>query len=445
MKKKLSRTSITSFTYDSLIDNARSVFNGLPDFRTGLNTVYSMGDAALGAFSIFFTQSPSFLDFQRNMQLTKGQSNAQTLFQMTEIPSDNQIRNLLDPVSPEEFFPCFSSIIDGLYESNHFESYRSINGTLLLALDGTQYFSSKKICCENCSVKEHKNGTVTYSHVAITPVMTAPNTNIVFPLEPEFIIPQDGHNKQDCENAAAKRWFAQYGSYYNKWDITILGDDLYCKQPLCKAILDENLNFILVCKPDSHKHLYEHIAMQEDTDSIQTVSVTECQGKKRFYYTYRFVNQVPLRAGSDALKVNWCELVTSNAEGEILFKNSFSTNHEITSANVQEIVKAGRSRWKIENENNNTLKTKGYNFTHNFGHGKKHLSSVMATLNLLAFLIHTVLDLTDSNYRVVRQKLATRINFFNDLRALTRYLCFGSWNSLLLFMMRGLEIEQDTS
>ena len=107
---------------------------------------------------------------------------------------------------------------------------------------------------------------------------------------------------------------------------------------------------------------------------------------------------------------------------------------------------AGRARWKIENENNNTLKTKGYNLTHNFGHGKEHLSSVLATLNLLAFLIHTVLDLTDSNYRLVRKKLATRINFFNDLRALTRYLRFDSWKSLLLFMMQGLEIvPPDTS
>jgi hypothetical protein len=40
------------------------------------------------------------------------------------------------------------------------------------------------------------------------------------------------------------------------------------------------------------------------------------------------------------------------------------------------VVEAGRSRWKIENENNNVLKTKGYHLEHNFGHGQQHLSNV---------------------------------------------------------------------
>jgi hypothetical protein len=162
--------------------------------------------------------------------------------------------------------------------------------------------------------------------------------------------------------------------------------------------------------------------------------------------TYRFVNRVPLRDGNDALEVNWCELTTRNASGEVLYKNAFATDHEITQDNVAEIVLAGRARWKVENENNNTLKTKGYHLTHNFGHGDENLSAVMVTLNLLAFLTHTVLGLMDANYQLVRQKLVTRKNFFNDLRALTRYLCFDSWTALLLFMMRGLEIvPPDTS
>jgi hypothetical protein len=56
----------------------------------------------------------------------------------------------------------------------------------------------------------------------------------------------------------------------------------------------------------------------------------------------------------------------------------------------------------------------------------KRLTGVLVTLNLLAFLMHTVLGLMDANYQLVRQKLVTRKNFFNDLRALTRYLCFDS-------------------
>jgi len=446
MKNSLPQIAITSLNYDSIIEHIGSTFERLPDSRTGKNIVYSMKDATLGAFSVFFTQSPSFLDFQRNMELTKGKSNANSLFQMIDIPTDNHIRNLLDPVPPTNIFSCFSNINNNLYDSGYFESYRSINNTLLLPMDGTQFFSSDKINCKNCTVKELKNGKVNYSHTAITPVITATNANIVFPLEPEFITPQDGHKKQDCENAAAKRWLSTFGPHYSPWGVTILGDDLYCKQPLCEAIRAENFNFILVCKPDSHKTLYKYIENQEDLGKIETIKTKERCGKKKLFHTYRFSNNVPLRAGEDAMPVNWCELTTRDANDKIVFRNAFATDHTITRRNVQEIIDAGRARWKIENENNNTLKTKGYNLAHNFGHGKKHLATILVALNLLAFLVHTVLDLTDNSYRLIRQKLATRKNFFNDLRALTRYIHFSNWKSLLLFMMQGLEIvEPDTS
>ena len=109
----------------------------------GDNTRYSLADAAMGAFSVFFTQSPSFLDAQRTLQVKKGCNNTHTLFGMTQIPSDNHIRNLLDPVPPHELFPVFSSLVDGLNTAGHLEVYRSINGDLLVALDGTQYFPLK--------------------------------------------------------------------------------------------------------------------------------------------------------------------------------------------------------------------------------------------------------------------------------------------------------------
>jgi len=91
----------------------------------------------------------------------------------------------------------------------------------------------------------------------MTPVIVSPDSNSVISLEPEFMTPQDGSLKQYCENAAAKRWLKTYAKRYKDIGTTILGDDLYSCQPLCQLILDEKLNFILVCKPDSHKTLYE--------------------------------------------------------------------------------------------------------------------------------------------------------------------------------------------
>jgi hypothetical protein len=147
-----------------------------------------------------------------------------------------------------------------------------------------------------------------------------------------------------------------------------------------------------------------------------------------------------LAEGQDALKVNWCELTVTDHNQEVIYHNGWVTNLAITDQNVAAIAAAGRARWKIENENNNTLKTKGYHLEHNFGHGQKHLSSLLATLNILAFLYHTFLSLADQRYRLIRADLPTRKTFFDDLRALTRYLLFSNWDALMNFMMRGLEI-----
>lgn len=438
--------SSTNVAFDKLVEKLRSAIENFPDKRTGQNTLFSIEDAALGAFSVFFTQSPSFLSYQKMMQETKGKNNAQTLFGITNIPSDVHTRNLLDETPPSSVFPVFMHAFNEVKELGLLNEFQSFDGNLLIALDGVQYFSSQKIHCENCNKKNHKNGTVTYSHTAITPVIVTPGRNTAIPLIPEFIIPQDGHKKQDCETAAAKRWLTQYAPIYKTLGISILGDDLYCHQPLCELILKEGLNFILTCKPDSHETLYQWVDELASLGTVKTITKKRRDKKIFVTDTYRFVNQLPLRDSDDALMVNWCELVTTQKDGTVIYKNAFATNHEITQDNVAHIVADGRTRWKIENENNNTLKTKGYNLEHNFGHGKKNLSSLLATLNILAFLFHTVLDMTDEKYRLIRKKLPSRKTFFDDIRALTKYMYFKTWNDLLIFMMRGLEMEiPDTS
>lgn len=437
---------MNSLTFDDLVSQFRQLPAQFPDKRTGKNTVYSLEDAALGAFSVFFTQSPSFLAFQRSMQEAEGRNNAQTLFGMGEIPCDNHIRDLLDAVAPAHALPMFATIFEALRELGYLEPFRSINGDVLIPLDGTQYHASKSIHCAQCSQTHHRNGQITYSHTVITPVIAAPGQSTVIALEPEFITPQDGHDKQDCENAAAKRWLRHYGPRYRALGVTVLGDDLYSRQPLCEVILEQGLNFILVCKPASHKTLYEWVAGLDTAGDVHTVIGKRRRGKNTETDTYRFVNRVPLRDGDDALYVNWCELSTTRADGTVIYHNAFASNHPINRDNVADIVRAGRARWKVENENNNTLKTKGYHLSHNFGHGKQHLSTLLATLNLLAFLFHTVLGMGDSKYQLIRQKLPTRKTFFDDIRALTRYFCFENWDDLLTTMMRGLKLEvPDTS
>jgi hypothetical protein len=136
--------------------------------------------------------------------------------------------------------------------------------------------------------------------------------------------------------------------------------------------------------------------------------------------------------------VNWCELISIRmADGKLLYRNAFATSLTVDDANVAAIVACGRARWKIENENNNTPKTKGYRFEHNYGHGEQHLSSLLATLIMLAYLLHTLLDIMDDKFCLLRQILPSRKRLFDDMKAITTYLCFDSWEHLLDFMLEG--------
>jgi len=430
--------------FDQLIGCIRQRLAGFHDRRTGENLTYTMEDIAASAFCVFYTQCPSFLANQETMRKNKGRSNAQTLFQIKKIPSDNHIRDMLDEVPPEELYPVYDEIFQGLRDQGVLTDFQTLGGTTPIALDGTWYFSSHNIHCDQCTKIEHSNGEITYYHSAITPVIVAPGQKHAIALRPEFIVPQDGHDKQDCETAAAKRWLdkesARYLAGLNN-NVTYLGDDLYAHQPLCRRVLLQRSHFIFTCKPDSHTHLYQWIGLLEQGRELRTVTMRVKDDKGHWEeHTYRYANGVPLVEGEGALKVNWCEVTITGKHRKSPYHNAWVTDWKIDDANVAGIVATGRCRWKIENENNNTLKTKGYHLEHNFGHGKKHLSSLLAAMNMLALLTHTFLSYCDDAYRLIRATLPTRKTFFEHIRALMHYHCFPSWEAMMDFMMRGLEI-----
>jgi hypothetical protein len=426
-------------SFKDLIGSLRETLAGLHDRRTGDNCSYAMVDFGLSAFAVFFTQSPSFLAHQKAMQTARGGNNAQSLFGIQNLPSDNQVRTMLDPVPPQSLYPVYDRVYDALRQEGILDTFRGVHDSTLIALDGTWFLSSQKIHCASCSFLEHSNGQTTYYHSALTPVIVAPGRSEVISLRPEFITPQDGHTKQDCEIAAAKRWLEHNAARYLQGTVTLLGDDLYAHQPFCRRTLLYGFHFLFTCKPDSHTTLYRFVNLLQEPD-LRTLKLRVKSGSQWHTYTYRYANRVPLAEGDDALQVNWCELTVTDPENQVLYHNAWITDWPLTEKTVEALVASGRARWKIENENNNTLKTKGYHLEHNFGHGKKHLAAFLLTLNLLAFLFHTVLGFTDAHYRLIRATLSSRKTFFQDLRALTRYLHFPSWQGLLRFMMRGLEI-----
>ena len=280
---------------DRLFAALRRYGQTLPDGRRGQNTSYAMADFSLAAFASFFMQSPSFLAHQRYLETAQGRSNCQTLFGMRKIPGDGQVRAMLDPVDPVHFFPMFGDIVAELEQSGGLNELRCLSGQLLIALDGTEYHCSQEIHCPNCSHRKRGKDKIEYHHTMLAATVVAPGHNRAVPLEPEFIVPQDGHEKQDCESRAARRWLAAYGAKYARLKAVCLGDDLFSRQPICEAVLEQGLHFLFVCKPDSHP------AIEEFRSGIELDTLTERRrhGKKWTTYRYRWLCGVPLRGDAD--------------------------------------------------------------------------------------------------------------------------------------------------
>ena len=166
------------------------------------------------------------------------------------------------------------------------------------------------------------------------------------PLPPEFIVPQDGVEKQDCERNAAKRWLTKHGAGLAHLRPVYLSDDLFACQPIVEAIQQAGGNFVLTCKPSSHKTIEEYLHSAKLEEHRETV----VKRAKRTTAVYRWLDSVPLRATADAVMVNWFCVETFDAKGKRTYRNSFVTDLAVTAANAADLSACGRARWKIENK-----------------------------------------------------------------------------------------------
>jgi len=271
----------------------------LPETRKGRNTVYTMRDAGLAAFSVLFMQSPSFLAHQQLMQTRRGFNNARTLFGIERIPTDNQIRGQLDPIAPTSIWPAFDKALEYAREEGVLERFRTEQGHLLSVLDGTEYFRSTKIHCSQCSHTDRADSSTEYSHVAVAAAIVAPGKPEILPLVPEFVRQSDGATVQECELVAGQRWITANGQRYRHLGLTILADDKYANP--CKGLREQGFHFILVCKPTSHPSLYESLEVDRKGGFLHSLRRTEWTGREHLIYDYQLANEVPLRDGDDAL------------------------------------------------------------------------------------------------------------------------------------------------
>ena len=157
-------------------------------------------------------------------------------------------------------------------------------------------------------------------------------------------------------------------------------------------------------------------------------------------------NNVLLNDSSD-IQVNFIEYWETLPSGKVQHF-SWVTNFFITEENLMNLMRAGRARWKIENETFNTLKNQGYHFEHNFGHGQEHLANVMANLMLLAFYIDQIQFICSPGFQRALKKAKSKVRLWQKLRASWDCFLIPDWETYYSGISEGLRpivIPIDTS
>ncbi len=415
---------------EGLFQLLRQKFGEIEDYRP-MNVTIPLGDALMSAFAMFSLKDPSLLAFDERRDEPE---NLKRVYYLKEIPSDTQMRTILDNVDPADIRPFFKVVFDQLQRGGMLEQMVFMGHYYLLSLDGTGYFTSKDVYCESCLQRVNsKTGEITYSHQMLGASIVHPDQKEVIPVAPEPIIKQDGETKNDCERNAGKRFFEQLRKDHPDLPFIVIEDALSANAPHIKELNRHNLRYILGVKPGDHKFLFKQVKEAHDAGKVIEWEYEQ----DGIIHRFRWINQVPLNESNQDVLVNFLEYWEVGVKKTQHF--TWITDFTISQANAYPLMRGGRGRWKIENETFNTLKNQGYHFEHNFGHGENNLSVVFALLMMLAFAVDQAQQLTCPLFQAAWHKNRSKRALWEKMRALFYSYEFDSMTEILRALAYGFQ------
>ena len=433
----MARSLRKSLCASALISSVYKIFTKIPDPRNftknGGTPIVEHLMAGLAVFSLKF---PSLLQYDRNRNDIKIEKNLKNLYFVNNPPSDTYLRERLDEVNSDLLRPAFKKIFSTFQRGKGLEKFQFIDDHYLLSMDATGQFSSSNISCKQCCKKEHKSGKVTYYHQMLGACIVHPNKSNVIPLCPEVIQNPDGNTKNDCERNASKRFIEHFRREHPHLKVIIIEDALASNAPHINLLEEKKLKYIIGAKRGDHEFLFQQA---EDSEEIKDY---EFEDKDGFFHQFTFINNISLNKSHPDLKVNFFEYRETNPKGK---EQNFSwvTNIPITKENIFQLMKGGRTRWKIENETFNTLKNLGYNFEHNYGHGKQYLSTVLCMLMMLTFLIDQIQETSCHQFQAIKKFAGTYRSLWERMRVLFEYVELFSWE--LFYQLIAKKTSLDSS
>jgi hypothetical protein len=402
---------------DRFIHRVRAELRNIQDFRK--EPKIPLIDALMAGYALFALKSPSLLAYEEYSRLNA--FNLASLFGIQNTLSDTQMRALLDPVDPQTLRPAFTSLFRQLQRGKALEPFVFWQGHYLLAVDGTTYHSSIKVHCPCCLEKKSRNGVVTYYHQMLGLALVHPDRREVIPLCPEAIVKQDGSAKNDCECNATRRALKHFRREHPHLKVILVEDALSANAPHLEDLKAARVHFLLGVKPGSHAHLFEQMEQAQQKGRTRVLTLIDPDGT---VHHYRWLEKAALNESHGDVEVTMLEYWQIPAPGSSAPIRHFSWITDLTfdETTVAELVRGGRARWHIENETFNTLKNQGYHFEHNFGHGEKNLSVVLAMLMMLAFLVDQAQQLCDPMFQAALRHLGRTCRLWERMRHL--FHCF---------------------
>ncbi len=424
---------------DKLIQGIKIGFDQVKEHRYK-NAQISLGDYLQSALAMFHLKDASLHQYRINYP--QREENLQQIYDVNFLPSDSAIREGIDGVSPDDIQKCFGIAHQELSNDGIMDDYKVLGRYQALPFDGTQHYCSAKTPCEHCLKKEYRNKKgevtkITYSHQALAAVMVHPDHKEVFPIACEAIVKQDGSQKNDCELNASKRLIPKVRQMLPIEEYELLGifDGLYPNGPHIKLLGDYQMRYIIGIQDG-------YVLIQVDAlkakDALQTHMWNESKGKKAIA---RWANDLILNGQHQQINTNYFEYEEFDSDGKRTYFNSWITDIPIDQDNIMELVKVGRSRWKIENETFNTLKNQGYHLEHSYGHGKKYLATNFMLLTFLAFLVDQIAQKLDKAFKKAWTYCKTKKNLWEKIRQVFDVLPCMSMNVIYRFIAREIKIS----
>jgi len=417
---------------DAMLATLHGCFQGVKDMSRGDHTI-SLHDVLMSGFAMMALKDPSLLAFERRK--TNEEHNLRSVFHIKDIPCDTQMRTRLDVVDPHWLRPAYRALFRKAQRGKALEKMVFLQGCYLIALDGTGYFSSEKLFSPFCLVKScSKSGKTIYHLQALGAAIVHPDSRTVIPLAPEPICKQDGETKNDCERNGARRWLGNFREDHPHLKAIITEDALSPNAPHIRDILAADCHFILGVKEDDHKYLFGCVDAAVEAGKAIEHDMPDPQNPDVHHF-FRFTSGLPLNESNQDILVDVLEYWEEGGKKPQHF--SWVTDFIITKDNVYDIMRGGRTRWKIENETFNTLKNQGYHLEHNFGLGEKYLSLTFFSLMMLAFLVDQLQERCCALYRQVRKKRGSKKELFETIRGAFRLIAVESMEMIYRLILAG--------